>query len=98
MRVDRGKSTREGTRLHLWETGGLPVADLEGLEGLFDEEELSALGHQLYRLVDEGAVVLVNLRGVQYVSSGVIARLASLHRRLQGTQGRLLICGVNPFL
>ena len=98
MRSDRMERSCEGPRLKLWKTGGLAVADLRGTEALFDEEELNVLGQQLYGLVDDGEVVLINLRDVQHLSSGVLARLAVLHGRLKRAQGRLLICGICPSL
>jgi anti-anti-sigma factor len=98
MRAERIETESEATRLHLREVGGVRVVVLQGLECLFDEDELDELGRRLYRLVEEGCVVVVDLRGAQYISSGVVARLAWLHRRLGNAHGRLLICGLTPLI
>ena len=98
MRADPMKTVSEANRLRVERIGAFPLACLVGLEDVFDEEELDELGRQLHGLVDETGVVLVSVRGAERLSSGILARLVMLHRRLRGARGRLLICGVSPFL
>jgi anti-anti-sigma factor len=73
---------------------------LEDAEFLFDEEVIRELGQQLDRLVkDDGhSRLLINLGGVRYLSSAMLARLAWLGRRVQPIDGQIQLCGLDPLL
>jgi anti-anti-sigma factor len=40
--------------------------------------------------------VVLNMAGVQFVSSSFIAGLVALHKRLRGADGKLVVCEMNP--
>jgi anti-sigma B factor antagonist len=68
---------------------------------LMDTAELTALGDDLYRLVDEQdhRRLVLDFGQVQYISSLAIGILAQLHRRTAALKGGLLIlCNVSPRL
>jgi anti-anti-sigma factor len=73
---------------------------LEDAEFLFDEEIIRELGRQLERLIkDDGhSRLLINLGGVRYLSSAMLAQLAWLARRVQGIGGQIQLRGLDPLL
>jgi anti-anti-sigma factor len=78
---------------------GTAVVDIINAEPLFAEEDISHLADQLRRLAEDGHSRLVlNFRQVHTMSSDVLAMLAALHRRLEKSQRRLAISGLNPVL
>jgi anti-anti-sigma factor len=72
----------------------------EDAEILFEEEVVRILGEQLDRLVkDEGhSRLVINLGGVQYLSSAVLGKLAWLAKRVEPVGGRIQLCGLDPLL
>ncbi len=69
-------------------------------EILFGESIVRAMGDELARLIEEGGhtLLLLDLSGVQYLSGTALGHLASLHRKLEPRRGRILLCGLDPFL
>ena len=68
---------------------------------LMDTPELTTLGNDLYRLVDEQdhRRLVLDFGQVQYISSQAIGILAQLHRKTAAAKGGLLIlCNVSPRL
>jgi anti-anti-sigma factor len=59
-----------------------------------------AMGDELTRLVEEEGHtrLLLNLSGVQYLSGAALGQLASLQRKLDPKQGRIQLCGLDPWL
>jgi anti-sigma B factor antagonist len=77
--------------------GGLTVVELVNAEALFQEGTIHELGEGIRRLVEEGHVrILVNLSGVRYASSSLVALLARLYLRLDTAGGELSLCGLEP--
>lgn len=62
---------------------------------LTDEDNIERLGHELFGLVDQQQMsrVLLNLDGVEMMTSSVLGKLITLHRRLHRSNGMLVICG-----
>jgi anti-anti-sigma factor len=78
---------------------GTAVVDIINAETLHSEEDISHLANQLLSLAEDGHTRLVlNFRKVHTMSSDVLAMLAALHRRLEKSQRRLAISGLNPVL
>ena len=76
----------------------LSIVDMN-INVLIEEGTIRELGTQLHRLVDEGHTrLLLNLGGVRYFSSDMLAILAGLHRRVERAQGRLGLFGLDPVL
>jgi anti-sigma B factor antagonist len=65
---------------------------------LVDEEDIEATFGQLQRLADgsEAGKVVLNFRKVEFLSSAVLGRLIKLHKELQSTGGRLILCRIAP--
>jgi anti-anti-sigma factor len=69
-------------------------------EVLFEEGSVRAVGDRLDRLVsEEGHTRLVlDLRGVRYVSGAMLGRLAALRQKLSRARGRIQLCGLDPLV
>ena len=64
------------------------------LSHLSDEENVEQLGHELFTLVDhfECRKLVMNLATVQYMTSSVLGKLITVHRRLHRNEGLLILC------
>lgn len=62
---------------------------------LSEEDNLEQLSHDMLALVDQYQVrrLVVNLSEVEYLTSAVLGKLITLHRRLHRKDGRMAICG-----
>jgi anti-anti-sigma factor len=79
--------------------GGLTVVELVNAEALFEDGTIQELGEGIRRLVEEGHLrILVNLSGVRYASSSLVALLAWLYLRIDTAEGVLSVCGLDPAL
>jgi anti-anti-sigma factor len=69
-------------------------------EVLFEEAVVRAIGDRLDRLVAEQGYtrLLLDLRGVRYVSGAMLGRLASLQQRLGRVRGRIQLCGLDSLV
>jgi anti-anti-sigma factor len=76
------------------------IVRLEDAEFLIDEGIIRELGQQLERLIkDDGhSRLLINLGGLRYVSSTMLAQFAWLARRVQPIGGQIQLCGLSPLL
>jgi anti-sigma B factor antagonist len=78
---------------------GHSVVDVLNAEVLFDWDVIRNLSIQLHRLVEEGHSRLVlNLSRIRYMSSDVLGTLATLHRQVDRSHGRLALFGLDPML
>jgi anti-anti-sigma factor len=67
---------------------------------ILEPAAIRAVGDQLLRLAGEqgsGAIVL-NFKGVESLTSGMLGEFVVLHRALSESGGRLAFCCVEPFL
>jgi anti-sigma B factor antagonist len=69
-------------------------------EFLFEESAVRAVGEQLDRLitVEDQRRLVLNFRGVRYMSSDMLAALARLQKRVGPAGGRVRLCGLDPLL
>jgi anti-anti-sigma factor len=76
------------------------VVRFEDAEILFEEGAVHAVGQELRRLIeDEGLTrLVVNFAGVRYLSTEVLAILASLQRKVDPVRGSIVLCGLDPLL
>lgn len=60
---------------------------------LNDEENIEQLGQELYALVEQSQwlKMAINLSNVEYVTSSVIGKLITLHRKLHRIKGKLVL-------
>lgn len=65
---------------------------------LNDEENIEELGHELFALVDQFGFrkVVLNMGSVEYVTSSVVGKIITLHRKLHRSEGQLVISNLTP--
>ena len=70
------------------------------VSNLTDDENIEQLGRELFNLVDQiGCRKLVlDMGGVRYLTSSVLGKLISLHRKAHRSDGRLIICNLGEGL
>ena len=63
---------------------------------ILDEQNIQMIGDDLFRLVDElgRKKVLLNFQNVEFMSSAALGKLITLHRKLQGAGGKLVLCKI----
>jgi anti-anti-sigma factor len=76
------------------------VVRFEDAETLFEEGAVQTVRRELHRLMEEEGHtrLVVNFAGVRYLSSEVLAILASLQRRADPVRGSIALCGLDPLL
>lgn len=67
---------------------------------ILEPSAIQAVGDHLLRLaVEEGQRnILLNFRGVESLTSGMLGEFVVLHRALSDSGGQLAFCSVEPFL
>ncbi|MCA9027574.1 MAG: STAS domain-containing protein [Planctomycetaceae bacterium] len=67
---------------------------------LTEEDNLEQLGNELFSLVDQYQFrkIVLNLAPVQYVTSSVLGKLITLHRKLGRNEGQLILCDIHDDL
>lgn len=65
---------------------------------LYESSLISEIGRALYELAEKNPAkrIVVNLDGVRYASTEMIAKLVSLNSRIERAGGRLTLCGLQP--
>jgi anti-anti-sigma factor len=75
------------------------IVDFLNAQAIAGEQEADELAGCLMKLAREGQTrMLLNLAGVRYVSSSLLASLAWLHQRLTSSQGFLRLYGLESSL
>jgi anti-anti-sigma factor len=84
----------------VWTVERTAVVRFEDAEILFEESAVHIVGRELRRLIeDEGHTrLVVNFAGVRYLSTEVLAILASLQRKVDPVRGSIVLCGLDPLL
>ena len=64
---------------------------------LNDEENIEQLGQELFALVEQHnrMKIVLDMSNVDYLTSSVIGKLITLHRKLHRGQGKMALCGLN---
>ena len=67
-----------------------------GIAQINDEENIEELGHELFAVVDQYDFhkVVLDLSGVQYITSSVVGKMITLHRKLHRINGQLVLCNL----
>lgn len=83
--------------LTLQEHGDVLVAGFT-MRMLNDEENIEQLGQELFSLVEQynWLKLVLDLSSVEYVTSSVLGKLITLHRKLHRSQGKLILIGLTP--
>jgi anti-sigma B factor antagonist len=81
----------------LTEVGDVVVAHFQ-VTRLAEDQNVEQLGHDLFALVEQydRRKVILSLASVEYLTSSVLGKLITMHRKMHRSQGRLLICDLRP--
>ena len=84
-------------RLEVEDIGDVTVVNFTDRK-ILDEQNIQAIGEQLFSLVDEAGrrKILLNFGNVEYLSSAALAKLITLNKKLQQVGGRLILCNIDP--
>ena len=83
------------TYISLCEQGDIVVAAF-AIEEFTDDDNIELLGRELFSLSDQFDLkkVIVSLHNVTRVTSSVLGKLITLHRKLHRHAGKLIVCNV----
>ena len=64
---------------------------------LNDEENIEQLGQELFSLVEQAnwLKLVLDLTSVEYLTSSVLGKLITLHRKLHRSQGKMVLFGLS---
>jgi anti-anti-sigma factor len=70
------------------------------LSEVTDDDNIDVLGRELFSLVDQFGCekIVLDLAGVAYITSSVLGKIISLHRKQSRSGGRLVLCNLEPGL
>ncbi len=65
---------------------------------LNDEENIEQLGQELFSLVEQynWLKLALDMSSIEYLTSSVIGKLITLHRKLHRSQGKLVLFSLSP--
>jgi anti-sigma B factor antagonist len=65
-----------------------------------DEMNVEQLGHDLFAIVEQFQhnKIIIDLSGIELVSSSVLGKLITLHRRLHRGEGKVVLTNAGPYL
>jgi anti-sigma B factor antagonist len=65
---------------------------------LTEDQNVEQLGRDLFALVEqfERRKVVLSLASVEFMTSSVLGKLITLHRKMHRQQGRLVLCELQP--
>lgn len=65
---------------------------------LTDDENIELMGRELFSLVEQFGCrkVVLSLAGVNFITSSVLGKMITLHRKLHRNKGMLVICDIPP--
>ena len=83
-------------RLEVEDIGDVTVVNFTDRK-ILDEQNIQAIGEQLFQLVDElgRRKILLNFGNVEYLSSAALGKLITLNKKLQQAGGRLILCNID---
>lgn len=64
---------------------------------ILDEQNIQIIGEQLFSLVEQEQCkkLLLNFQNVEYLSSAALGKLITLHKKVQGAGGKLVLCSID---
>ncbi len=83
--------------LNVTEHGDSAVVQF-GVSHINDEENIEDLGHELFLLPDQFGFqkIVLNMTGVEYITSSVVGKMITLHRKLHRNRGKMVISNLTP--
>lgn len=69
-------------------------------ERLTDEDNIEQLGHELFAVVDQFGKrkVILDLTGLKMITSSVLGKMITLHRRLHRLEGKMVISNAGDYV
>jgi anti-sigma B factor antagonist len=69
-------------------------------ERLTDDDNIEQLGHELFSLIDQYHCrkILLDLTGLKMMTSSVLGKMITLHRKLHREDGKLVVCNVGDYV
>lgn len=63
---------------------------------ILDEQNIQAIGEQLFSLVEQEGVkkMLLNFGNVEYLSSAALGKLITLNKKVASSGGKLVLCNI----
>ncbi len=82
------------------DTNGIAVVDFVNTQVMFATDVVDEIGNELHSLIsDHGySKIILDFSNVQYVSSMMLAKLASLEKHVEIAKGQLKLCRLGPIL
>lgn len=82
---------------NLREEGDVVVGQFS-VSRLSDDQNIEQLGHDLFALVEQfdKRKVVLSMSNVEYLTSSVLGKLITMHRKMHRQQGRLVLCDLQP--
>lgn len=65
---------------------------------LTEDQNVEQLGQDLFALVEQfdRRKIVLSMKCVEYLTSSVLGKLITMHRKLHRKQGRLILCDLQP--
>ena len=65
---------------------------------ILDEQNIQAIGEQLFGLVDNQGQkkLLLNFSNVEYLSSAALGKFITLNKKVAAAGGKLVLCDIDP--
>jgi len=69
-------------------------------ERLTDDDNIEQIGHELFSLVDQYRCrkIILDLAGLKMMTSSVMGKMITLHRKLHREDGKLVICNAGDYV
>jgi anti-sigma B factor antagonist len=83
-------------RLEVEDIGDVTVVSFTDKK-ILDEQNIQIIGEQLFSLIDElgRKKILLNFGNVEYMSSAALGKLITLNKKVQGANGKLVLCNID---
>ena len=97
MSSPTSKTSTPKQRLTLEQVGDVTVVGFVD-KRILDEQNIQIISDQLFSLVDDQRrrKLLLNFDNVEYMSSAALGKLITLHKKLVGLGGKLVLCSIDP--
>lgn len=85
------------TYFHISEDGEVVIGQF-CVPRLTEDQNIEQLGQDLFALVDQfdKRKVVLSLASVEFLTSSVLGKLITLHRKMHRQKGRLVLCDLQP--
>jgi len=83
-------------RLNIEETDGIVVVNFIDKK-ILDEQNIQAIGDELFKLVDElkHKKILLNFGNVEFLSSAALGKLITMNKKVAAAKGKLALCSIS---